>query len=384
MGAYRIALFLLLPWLLVQFSKGRVKLGIIDLMMIVTAAWFPISFTQNYDISVGIEAGGAQSVDMLLAYFIGRASLRNFGDLGKLLLVMAPGLFLAGFSVMVESIGGRLIVREIAQSIFGGANEVGGELRYEYRSGLLRAYGPFSHPIHAGVYLTSFVPLFFVMFRKSSRKTFGIIIGALSFFALSSAGVLGLLLNLVLLGFDRVQREIKDIGWGMALSLLAALLLIVQIFSKSGVVSVIYRYLTFNPATGYFRTLIWEYAGADALRHPWFGIGYEAYLRPSWFGTTTTIDAHYLAMAVKYGLLPALLFFAVGVSLVVMLARRAIASPLSSQRSAFVGMAICISIIIILLFTVTLWGSMFAWFCFLLGMFFSLARNPQNYNSKYL
>ena len=150
-----------------------------------------------------------------------------------------------------------------------------------------------------------------------------------------------------------------------------------QFVSQNGVVSIIYRYLTLNPATGYFRTLIWQYAGAEAWRHPWFGIGYEEYLRPSWM-VAGSIDAHYLAMATRYGLLSASIYFLIAVIIIVTLSRRASDAMTTASRQGYLALAICLTVIVILLFTVTFWGAMLSWFNLLLGLSASIAAWPKN------
>lgn len=382
LGAYRLVLFLLLPWVFIQLARGRVKFGLVDIVMFVVALWLPLSFAQNYDIATGIEAGGSQTADMILSYLIGRVTIRSFQDFRSLLIALLPGLLVAGSLIFLESIGGRLFVREGFQAIFGGAGEVGGELKYEYRGGFLRAYGPFSHPIHAGMYLTAYVTLFFMLFRNKILRIVGLVPGFFSIFSLSSAGLLGLVMNIILISYDWLQKQVKELTWKLALIFLTIGLFLVQVFSQGGLISVIYRYLTFNPRTGWFRTQIWYYASDDVWANPWFGIGYEDYSRPSWFGGTTSIDAHYLSMAVKYGLAPSLLYLFVALAIIILLCARAHRSATTAQRNSFVGMAICLTTLVTVLFTVAIWGAVLAWFNCLLGILVSMIRNPSNYKYR--
>ena len=365
-----------------QLAKGRIKFGMFDFGMLVVALWLPASFTQNYDLMTGIEAGGSQTVDMMLAYLIGRASIRTYQDLRSMLLFVFPGLCAAGLLMMLESLSGRLFVREAFQSAFGGAGEVGGELRYERRRGFLRAYGPFSHPIHAGMYLTTYVPLFWFMFRRKKWRVAGLGPGLLSLFSLSSAGFLGLLINAVLIGFDWIQKFVKELGWKMFVIVIGMTMAAIQFFSQGGLIPVIYRYLTFNPRTGWYRTQIWTYATDDVVDNPLWGIGYAGYTRPPWLSANPSIDAHYLSMAVKYGLVPAVIYFLVAVLLIFLLGARASRAATTLQRDTFVGLAICLTVIVVVLFTVAIWGSMLAWFNFLLGVLVSYSRNRSNFTYR--
>ncbi len=381
MEAYRIALFALLPWVLLRLANGRIRLGPFDIAMVLTTFWLPVSFTQNYDLQTGIEAGGSQTIDMLLAYLSGRCCIRTLAEFRRFLLLIFPGLAIAGGLVLGESLSGSLFVRSAAQSVFGGATETGATLNYEYRAGLLRAFGPFPHPIHAGMYLSAYLPMYFMLFRKKSNRSLGFFPSALGFFSLSSAGLLGFALNIILLCYDWLQNQIKELGWKLFLSLNGLAMILIQLGSEGGLISFIYRYFTFNPATGWYRSQIWRYSIDDVLENPWFGLGYEDYSRPYWF-YSNSIDAHFLAMAVKYGLVPALIYMGVALSLVLALASRAQRSSTTRHRNSFVGLAIGLATITVLLFTVTLWGAMLAWLNMLIGLLVSIVSNRPNYRTK--
>lgn len=380
MGVYRLALIALSPLIVFAALNGRFKIHPLDFIIFVVACWLPISFAMNYDWSVGLEAGGSQSLDLVLSYFLGRIAIRTLQDLRNFLICIFPALAFVGLLLAAESLSGKLFVRQTAQSIFGGTGNIGNLLRVEFREGFLRAYSVFTHPIHAGIFLSSFIPLYFLQFKSLQWRNSGAFIGVLGFFSLSSAALLGILANIFILVYDWAQQRVRDLSWGIFLITVFIGVFTVQLFSQNGVVPVIYRYLTFNAQTGYYRTLIWEYAGAEALRHPWFGIGYEEYTRPAWMGSGS-IDAHYLFMATSYGFFPAFLYFLVAVFLVISLGRCASKSKTSVSRQTFLSLASGLSVIIILLFTVTLWGAMLAWFNFTLGYCVALLTVSANLSS---
>lgn len=380
MGVYRLALIALSPLIVFAALNGRFKIHPLDFIIFVVACWLPISFAMNYDWSVGLEAGGSQSLDLLLSYFLGRIAIRTLQDLRNFLICIFPAIAFVGLLLAAESLSGSLFVRQTAQSIFGGTGNTGNLLRVEYRQGFLRAYSVFTHPIHAGIFLSSFIPLYFLQFKSLQWRNSGVFIGFLGFFSLSSAALLGILANVFILVYDWVQRRVRDLSWGIFLIAVVIGVFTIQLFSQSGVVPIIYRYLTFNAQTGYYRTLIWQFAGAEALRHPWFGIGYEEYTRPAWMGSGS-IDAHYLFMATSYGFFPALLYFLVAFFLVIGLGRFASKSKTTISRQTFIGLASSLSVIIILLFTVTLWGAMLSWFNFTLGYCVALLTVSANLSS---
>lgn len=377
LGVYRLVLIALSPLIVSAILKGRYSPHPLDFIVFILACWFPVSFAMNYDWGVGLEAGGSQSFDLILSYLLGRVTIRTLSDFRNFLICILPALLLVGLSMVAESLTGSLFVRETANALFGSTAGTGNNFEPEFRNGLLRSYSVFTHPIHAGLFLSSFISLYYSAFKLTQWKFSGALIGVLGFFSLSSAALLGIVANMAILIYDWVQQKVKNLSWPLLIISFLIFMSLVHFFSQSGVVSVIYRYLTFNAQTGYYRTLIWEYAGAEALRHPWFGIGYEEYTRPVWMGGAS-IDAHYLFMATSYGFVPALLYFFIAIITIFILARRASKSISHVSRSTFLGLAASLTVIVILLFTVTFWGSMLAWFNFTLGFGVALTTLPSN------
>jgi hypothetical protein len=62
----------------------------------------------------------------------------------------------------------------------------------------------------------------------------------------------------------------------------------------------IFNHLTFDAGTGYYRLLIWQFAGDAALQSPLFGIGFADWVREDWMGAS--IDSYWLVLAVHYGI----------------------------------------------------------------------------------
>jgi O-antigen ligase len=150
----------------------------------------------------------------------------------------------------------------------------------------------------------------------------------------------------------------------------------IELVSEGGLLSVIIRYLTFDAATGYYRLLIWEYAGADVWQHPWIGIGFAEFTRPVWM-VSDSIDAHWLLLAVRYGLPCALSVFLTTI-LAIFAIGRATNGSSREDRSFLVGIGISLFVMAMLLFTVTLWGPTLAWFTMLLGAAVGAARGTNN------
>ncbi|MCC5888534.1 MAG: hypothetical protein JJT88_19025 [Gammaproteobacteria bacterium] len=96
------------------------------------------------------------SYDILLTYFAARLLIRDFGDV----LALARGV--AVVSIPVAAL--FLVERSTAYnlfSVFGGVPST-----TSIREGLLRCQGPFAHPILAGTFWASTLPLIWILWRE--------------------------------------------------------------------------------------------------------------------------------------------------------------------------------------------------------------------------
>ncbi len=123
-------------------------------------------------------------------------------------------------------------------------------------------------------------------------------------------------------------------------------------------------YLTFSPATAYFRLIIWEWGFYhNALVNPLFGIGENEWVRPSWMHSTS-MDNFWLVQMVTYGI-PAFVFLATGTVLFLANQPRALSVAAAQMRKGWV-----ISMIGIMVAgcTVHYWNHSFVWYFFVLGL----------------
>jgi hypothetical protein len=305
--SYRIALLLVsVPalWSSMRTKKGPVQF--MDVAMIIVGFWTMLSFMVVYGFEVGLIRGAGITIDTVLPYFVARVSIRSLDDLRYFLILCLPGLAFAGGSMLIESLSGRLMVRPAFASVFGSLDAyAGGEvsgsiaLRAEYRLGLLRAYGPFPHPILGGAILVGFLPLYYFSGLRSWPYIGGIFVALTGLFGLSSAAFLAMFLCVGSIVIYHVKAYIPKITWWTITGLLLLLIWSLHIASKNGIFSVISR-LTLTPTTAEYRTTIWEIGSQSVAKHPWFGIGYKQWERLWWMGES--VDAHFLLLAMRHGL----------------------------------------------------------------------------------
>lgn len=372
----RIASLIVLPSILWRLVRHDAKLGIWDFLVFLSAFWMILSFLIVYGPEEGILRGGALAFDVVVPYLTGRVCFRDANDLRRFLVVAAPGLAMAGLSMLIEVVIGRPVVRPAAAAIFGALpayeNGVAVGLRgsvIEARLGILRASGPFSHPILAGLFLASFLPLYLASGIRSWPKPVGLLASVLAFFSVSSAAVLALLMGMGLYLMDQVQRYVRFLNWRLIIFVFGGALLTLELVSTNGVIPILTRY-TFNAQTARFRRLIWEYGTQSVANHPWFGIGFHSYERPVWM-VTSSVDNHWLLMAIRFGVFPAVALFVVFVAATVLLG---LTSGRRSEidRRMYVGLAISVFTVGMLAFSVAMFSGMHAWFFMLMAVAISL------------
>lgn len=369
--AYRVAWLLFFPWVLMQIVRGHLRFHPIDALVLAGAGWMTVSFVGYYGFDDWILKGLALSLDAVVPYLIARLCIRNLEDLRMLLIAVAPGLIACGLVIMLESVSRTYIVRPIASSIFGSLPAYSDGLpvsliRFEdqLRLGFLRAQGPFAHPILAGMVLTSLLPLYFYSGLRRWPWIAGVAAGVLSFFTLSSAAIFGLVMFVGMMAYDWTVKAIRFVTWRMGLffGLLAAIA--IEVGANGGLIRVLIR-LTLDPVTGYYRLRIWEYGWASVERNPLFGIGYTNYERTA--GMTASIDAMWLALAVRHGLFISICLLTAFLVTMGILSWRS-AKLGESERKMILGIVMALAITTVLSFTAAFFGGAGIWFYMLIGL----------------
>lgn len=385
--ADRVVALAMLPFLLRAIFGGALRLRVPDMIILLAAGWMVLSMMQNYGFAAGLERGGALALDATVGYFLARVCIRNVTDLQRVMILVSPGLLAAGLSMAVESLTARRIIQPIAEAIFGrlpiylSGEAVGfAEVRNEFRLGLMRAAGPFPHSILGGLFLASMLSMYFWTGIRGWPRIMGVVAAGCGFFSLSSAAILGLVLSGAFIAYDWAQNRFREISWSMLgiAGLVAALVL--QVLANGGIVYVIVRYLTLNPATGYFRQLIWDYGLNSVWANPIFGIGFDGYERPVWM-LTESVDAHWLLLAIRFGLPGAILMFILAAWSIYAVSR-ASTLVVGLDRRTLRALAISMGVLLLMAFTVALNGGIHAWFLIAIGSGISIAAGIQSGRHK--
>ena len=387
----RIVAMMLLPAIFLRVLRKSVRFRIWDYLFFFSGFWMVLAFMVYYGPGIGLLRGGALAFDLLMPYIIGRLSIRDLNDFRRFLVIIAPGAFLAGASMFAEVLAARPLVRPAMASIFGAlpAYENGvatgtGSIFIDHRLGILRAAGPFSHPILAGLAMASLLPLYWTSGLIKWPKKVGLSASIFAVFSASSAAFLSLILGAGFLFLDFIQRTVAFIKWRIIIPVLVGLATVIHFASENGLINVLIRY-SMNSYTAQYRRLIWEYGMISVQKHPWFGIGFTGYERLEWM--ISSVDAHWLLLGIRFGFVP----FVLNILLFLM---AVVALSLASKRFAemdrrmMVGIAIAIFTLLVAGFTVTFFGGVLAWIYMLLGIGFSIAysgrlQKPSNPKMRY-
>jgi hypothetical protein len=353
--------------------QGAIRFVLPDLLILIAGLWMIISMIAHYGVGEGLQKGGSLALDATVGYYLARISFRSLDDIRRALILFAPGVFLAGFMVMIESVSHQFIVQPLSERLFGalpafvGGVETGDvrEVRELFRLGLMRGLGPFSHSILGGLYLSSLASLYLLSGIRGWPKVIGLVASLFGIFSVSSAAILALLIGFGLSAYEWLQDRVRELNWTIMSIVGVIVLLALQVVSNSGLVGVIGRYLTLNSGTAYYRQLIWRYGSASVRSHPLFGIGLSEYDRPVWM-ISASVDAHWLLLAMRFGLITAVAYILAVIVTLFALSSASVRAP-TADRKFYRGIAIALFVIALSMFTVTLWGGVQNWFTLLLG-----------------
>lgn len=375
--AYRLMIAVLLIPAVVKYI-GRQSLVLTpDISVLVASLWMMVAFLNLYGVSDGIVRALGIMLDALGAFLIARTSISSHDDLRKVLIMIAPGFMFVGLILAAESLSQRMIYRSAFADVFGAASaysegNAAGELAYRSmeRMGLMRAYSSFSHPILAGVTLASLLPLYIMAGIRSWPLWLGIAAAMTSVFSVSSVTFISLMLGVGMLLVDRYKGYIRYLNWPTISAAGLFVLLLLHFASESGIVHVIVR-LTLDPHNGFVRMMQWDIGMETMAQNPWFGIGYKPPPLPAWL--PPSIDAHFLALALRTGYVSAILIYLAAIFPLFYLGLTIGRHP-PRERNLVIGLNFSLFIWIFSSLTVAYFGETNIYFMVIVGIAASLCQ----------
>lgn len=372
---YRIALLALAPFAIIRLASRKVRPMPADFLFVASSVWVPLAYYMNTGIDKAFEGGGSFVIDSLGSYLIGRAYITDVRHLRTFLKLALPGVIIIAALLFVEATTHKLLIADL----FPTRARLG--KLYEVRLGLLRARATFPHSVSAGIFMTSLLPLYYFSGLRPTLKWVGTIASLFAFFTVSSSAILTIALTVFLIGYRTAFNFLLKMRERMIYLVyaFAALFVTLEIFTGRGAIRTLIEYFTLDKSSGYYRLLIWDYGTASVNRHPVFGIGDASMPRPKWM-VAETIDNHWLALAVKYGL-PCAILTLLGVILAVWYCSARNRGLNDFDRATTAGAIFSLTTTAAVAWTGGLWANNIAWFMFIASVVVALSdqlpRRPQ-------
>jgi hypothetical protein len=234
--------------------------------------------------------------DVLGIYFLGRALVRNLQDARHVVKMFILVSIPLALMMLRERGEGRN-----AFSIFGGVPAI-----TEIRDGRLRCQGPFEHPIMAGTFGASLLPLamglWFVGRGDRRWAVVGIATSATITLTTACSGpILMCLAGIIGLAMWPLRHWMQPLRWGLLVTVI-----MLHLIMKSPVWALLWRVKIFDASTGYHRYRLVDQFMNRVLEWGSVGVKYTS----DWGVGLGDITNHYIYVATQGGLLYLGLFIA--------------------------------------------------------------------------
>lgn len=333
-----------------------------DIFMALYCMWCPISLLMVHGAQVGLQSGGIIVVESAGAYFFGRCFIRGpeqFYAMTRLLLIIVA--IMLPFAIL-ETVTNANVILTLFSKVFPTHPESLKDARW----GLRRVQGVFEHPILFGVSCGAILSLVHLVYgddKSAAKRWFasGVVLMT-AFLSLSSGPITALVAQISLIFWNWLLA--KDVRrWQYLWAFSFTLYLFISLASNQSVFEFLLTHFSFEPASAYYRVLIWNYGSDSALNHPLFGVGYGRWDRPDWM--PPSIDMFWLYHAVLFGI-PAGIFMIGG--FLAMFISIAFRKGLDEQRLRYrTAYLIMMTGYFLVGWTVHFWNATYVLFLFLHG-----------------
>ncbi len=201
--------------IILKQEHGDFKPNIIDKILVLFCLAQIITYTLLWSTSGAFINRLGRSLDALGIYFLCRFMIQDIDDIKRLIRIVAILSIPMGMMFIIEKYTGRNFF-----SIFGGVPEI-----TNIRDGKLRCQGPFRHPILAGTFGATIMPLFFSLWWQGGKSRLLAIISVLmvtfiAFSAASSGAAIAYLSALIGLSVFFLRKYLRFIRWGILFSII--------------------------------------------------------------------------------------------------------------------------------------------------------------------
>jgi len=264
----------------------------VDIVIILFSLWCFISFAVNHGAETAIESGGVLVLETITPFMLARSLLRSNEDIELLFGFFIKIIIFLLFILIPEfvigiNLFGEFVYPLMGQSYFNGIDQ---------RFGFTRSRASFDHPIISGVFCSSMIGIAWFTEKKIKPLIF-IVVATIT--SLSSGAIASIMVQFMIITWNKVSVNFHN-RWRLLGILIIFSYLVIELLSNRSGIKVIISYLTFSPATAYWRTIIWDYGIINAQNNPFFGIGFNDWIRPAWMHSGS-MDNFFLVIMVRHG-----------------------------------------------------------------------------------
>jgi len=308
---YRVVLAGAFIYTLLNFRVALERADIVDVLLACLVALAFASFWYNHDLAKAMQSTGIYALETLGAFYLARMFITTPERFYMVNLAFVVALGALTLLTVYEAFSHQRILHEIAKQITGHDSLDYRLYTNDYmRAGIMRATSIFEHPILYGTLLATFFPFALLHVMRTRRTGYAInLLGLVASMILtfSSAPLLSFIFQAITAVLVKFWNTAKRLWVAVLFSGLAGAL-IINAASDRGFFGILISYLTFNPNTGYFRMLQWQYTADDIMNSPILGIAHNDWTRPYWMAWMgNSIDSFWLLLALQHGLFAALL-----------------------------------------------------------------------------
>jgi hypothetical protein len=347
-------LFLLVAFvpLGLHWIRGRAG-GIVapDILVLAFCLWQALSIFANNGLSE-IAGIGTNTIEVGGGYLVGRVLVRSAADYRAFFRYFLTCLLVLLPFALVEFLTGRRLLKHLLGLVLD--TETNSYAKRETRLGFVRPAVGLPHPILFGFVCSIPIANTYYIYAQNwlGRMIRTGFVLFMTFLSLSSAPMLSAMLQIGMIGWDRIVRFLRG-HWALFVLIGVVSVAVLHMVLPGGLIGYTINEVIFNPIGGNNRIEIFRYGAEEVARHPVLGIGRNDWARPFW--QHGSVDNFWLLTAMRYGI-PGLLLLllAIGISA----ARIMQAQGLTEEETRYrTGYMIALCGMILVLSTVALWGA---------------------------
>jgi hypothetical protein len=249
-----LRILLLFGWtrLIVRRELKPLKLNPLDKTIVIWALVSILTYTllwQSYD---AFKNKLGLAYDALGFYFLFRFLLTDLEEIRKAFRIYAVLIVPLALCMIVEKMTGR-----DSFSVFGGVDPI-----TAVRDGALRCQGPFAHPILAGTFGATLMPIFVGLWSEKKGRlmtALAIISAAIIMITSASSGpLLTFMLGILALSLWPLRASMRKIRWGIVIGLAG-----LQLVMKAPIWFILAKLDVVAGSTGYHRAYLIDRAIAN-------------------------------------------------------------------------------------------------------------------------